>query len=736
MAAVRCLASCGPAAAATAAAAAAAVAHWAPHALAGSMVPGQLPVVLPARGLGAGPGPPAPGAAPGSPATDAACSARRGAQVGAASTRPASAVAGAALAGGGALGWRAGRRRAGRRRWLLAQRAAPESQGQGAGQWGAAAVEDLQHAVARLEAANAQLRQELRRRDEEEEAAAAASGRRALAGGRNDAEAALPLGTFQFPDVDLRWPLEFLQVVAPGACKQRQACGDWLSLFRNAAPYIAAFRGGSAVIHVPSFMLDEPNREGFKGVMEDVAFCSLLGLSCVVVTSVEERLLQRLQQERPDDPGTMKKHSTRFVLDERALEIAKQEAGFARVEVESALSAGFEKRSLSPAGPGNGASRSGAASAGLFPMRGAVSVVSSTNFFTASPMGVRSGVDYGYAGVVRSVNSELLQRRLSDGDIVSLTPLGASPSGELFFVSSEELAATVAQKIRAIKLVYITRGQRLIDVRDGHVLAGIQLHDAQALLAHLEGNGAAGYSAEEQASDWFLDFVRQLRLLCSAVSPKGVRRGHLVDPSPGALLQEFYTTDGSGTVVAQDLYQGLGRALLGDAVAIHQVLAEDAASRGDAEDDEEAVPPLTSVEAGCAAGEFFVWKRDEVVLGCGQLTALQLSGGRHAAELRRLAVAEGQHDTHALALFGYAERAAAVGGAALLAAPAFRDSVRASWLEARGFREPTDAERTSLPGGDSRSLLLKPLGEGAVSEAEEAMAALAEEQRKWGATEA
>lgn len=51
-------------------------------------------------------------------------------------------------------------------------------------------------------------------------------------------------------------------------------------------------------------------------------------------------------------------------------------------------------------------------SAGLFSVRGAVSVLSSTNFFSAAPMGVRLGRDYMYAGVVRSVNVELLKRQL------------------------------------------------------------------------------------------------------------------------------------------------------------------------------------------------------------------------------------------------------------------------------------------------------------------------------------
>mmetsp|Transcript_17750 Transcript_17750/g.44948 ORF Transcript_17750/g.44948 Transcript_17750/m.44948 type:complete len:716 (+) Transcript_17750:32-2179(+) len=612
-------------------------------------------------------------------------------------------------------------------------------------------VQDLERALKRLMADNVQLREELRRQNPQASssclsdvaAKASETGRETKSAASLEAPAD-DWGPFNFPEADLPWPLEFLRVTAPGASDQRDACGDWLSLFRNAAPYIAAFRGGAAVVHVPSFMLDEPERENFKGLMEDVAFCSLLGLQCVVVASIEDRLLRRLQKDERYmerlDGITVGNRLRGLVLDEEALRIAKQEAGLARVEVESALSAGFEKRATSTPSGANGQATS--TSAGIFPVRGAVSVVSSTNFFSASPMGVRDGVDYGYAGIVRSVNTELIARRLSDGDIVSLTPLGASPSGEVFFVSSEELAAVVAKKLRAIKLVYITRGQRLIDVRDEHVMAGIQLHDATDLLHHLnQPEGLARYSPEVCESVWFTDFIRHLGRLCSAVDPKGVRRGHLVDPRPGALLQEFYTTDGSGTVVAQDLYQGLGRATLGDAPAIRELLVEDARSQGLDPEECRSVPALASVEAGCASGEFFVWRRDEVVLGCGQLLVVCGVNDRPVAELRCLAVAAGQHDTHASALLGYAERAAAGGGAAWLAAPASEG--RVAWFQKRGFHKPTEAQRASLPfliiaSSDSDAdptMLLKSLDVGAVSKAEEAIAQFAEDQRMWGGTE-
>lgn len=534
------------------------------------------------------------------------------------------------------------------------------------------------------------------------------------------------LPVFPFPQADLPWQPEYIRVAGPSDMPQRKTQGDWLSLFRNAAPYIAAFRGGSVVVHLPSFLLEPVHREDFKGLMEDVAFCSLLGLRMVIVSSIESRVLRQISNNitsRVAPEPMQRGPQGRFVVDAALLAVAKQEAGFARVEVESALSAGFQKRSFTTPDH-NSADGTGteAVSAGIFPVRGAVSVISSMNLFSAAPIGVVDGVDYRYAGVCRSVNTELLERRLADGDIVSLTPLGASPSGEVFFVSSEHLAAEVARKLNALKLVYITRGQRLIDSRDQAVIAGMQVHNAQDLGRYLLGTGASAYPAAVRESQWFGDFLRQLDLLVSSVCSGGVQRGHLVAPMPGMLLQEFYTTDGSGTVVAQDVYQGLGCATPGDAEGILELLETDAAQhhlasnvRIDAEE----------VATGCARGEFFVWRRDEVVLGCGQLVWADWTG---VAELKQFAIDGGFSGPHAPALLAYAARAAIAGGAYILvmADVGDVDPRRADWLTKRGFRPAT-----RIGDGDAPRLEM-PLGARVAEEAESRIAAFTEEQRMWG----
>merc|ERR1712008_189199 len=242
------------------------------------------------------------------------------------------------------------------------------------------------------------------------------------------------------------------------------------------------------------------------------------------------------------------------------------------------------------------------------------------------------------------------------------------------------------------------------------------------------------------------------RSIVDVVSPTGVRRGHLVDPTPGALLQEFFTTDGSGTVIAQDLYQGLGCAQVADAGRIVKLLEEDA-ERGGLPNE----VSLDFVEGSCARGEFFVWKRDGSVLGCARLVPVwtqaatppkaltrtanegqqvestPLIDSSLFAELHCMAIAEDCFDTHATAFLGYAERVALEGRASALMASPGPDAKRSSWLQIQGFRKPTALELKSLPAAcqTKEGILLLPLDESSVQDVNTYLSEFAEQQRMW-----
>ena len=82
-------------------------------------------------------------------------------------------------------------------------------------------------------------------------------------------------------------------------------------------------------------------------------------------------------------------------------------------------------------------------------MAGARNRVSSGNYLTAKPMGVVDGVDMQLTGEVRRVDTEAIQQRLDDGDIVLISPIGYSPTGEIFNLTVEEVATQVAVRLRS-----------------------------------------------------------------------------------------------------------------------------------------------------------------------------------------------------------------------------------------------------------------------------------------------
>ena len=80
----------------------------------------------------------------------------------------------------------------------------------------------------------------------------------------------------------------------------------------------------------------------------------------------------------------------------------------------------------------------------------------SGNFYAAQPFGIINGIDYKYTGIMRRVEVEKIRRVHESNDIVVLTTLGFSPSGELFNVNSESLAAGVAGALKANKVIYFS----------------------------------------------------------------------------------------------------------------------------------------------------------------------------------------------------------------------------------------------------------------------------------------
>jgi acetylglutamate kinase len=150
--------------------------------------------------------------------------------------------------------------------------------------------------------------------------------------------------------------------------------------------------------------------------------------------------------------------------------------------------------------------------------------------------GERVSVDFGLVGDVCDVRAEVITALLAIPSIPVVSPLALGEDGELLNVNADTVAAEVAVAIGAAKLILLTQAPGILrDVTDpSSVLHWTDLDQ----LAELERTGAlSGGMRPKKAA-----IERALR--------GGVPRVHVVDGRrTGALLEEVFTTEGSGTLV-------------------------------------------------------------------------------------------------------------------------------------------------------------------------------------------
>ena len=103
------------------------------------------------------------------------------------------------------------------------------------------------------------------------------------------------------------------------------------------------------------------------------------------------------------------------------------------------------------------------------------------------PIGVVDGIDYHHTGEVRRIDRKGINRQLDERSIVLLSPLGYSPTGEIFNLACEDVAMRAAIDLGADKLILYGAERGLLDSNDKLVR---ELRPQQ-VPAHLERLGAS-----------------------------------------------------------------------------------------------------------------------------------------------------------------------------------------------------------------------------------------------------
>jgi len=248
---------------------------------------------------------------------------------------------------------------------------------------------------------------------------------------------------------------------------------------------------------------------------------------------VEKRLIR--------DNLTPKYHHGLRITDDVAMEMVKEANGAVRVEIEALLSMGVAHS----------------------PMAGADIRVASGNFVTAKPIGVIDGMDLQHTGEVRKIDHIGIQKRLDDDEMVLLSPMGYSPTGEAFNLTLEDVAVNAAIALDAEKLIFLMDEVGVRNLR-GELLREITVSKASNLLLQAQQSEAPKYFDEDVAL-----YLQSAVKACA----QGVARTHLISRYvDGAILQELFTVSGVGTMVTEQGLESMRQATVEDVGSILKLI--------------------------------------------------------------------------------------------------------------------------------------------------------------------
>jgi amino-acid N-acetyltransferase len=358
---------------------------------------------------------------------------------------------------------------------------------------------------------------------------------------------------------------------------------SFVSWFRDSSPYIHAHRNKTFVI---SFGGEALLANDFEHHVHDFALLSSLGIRLVLVHGIRPQIDQRLT--KLNIPPLF--HNNLRITDDLALQCVKEAAGLVRVEIEALLSMGLANS----------------------PMAGCSLKVASGNFVTAKPIGVINGVDYCHTGEVRRIDSTAIHQQLDQNNVVLISPIGYSPSGEIFNLSAEQVATAISIALKAEKLILLTE-KSCCYPENNEQIRQMTTNEADIFLQQYQG----------------LNDVISLPLKASIQACRsGIERVHLINRSiDGALLLELFSRDGIGTLISSTPFEELRPATLNDIGGILELIKP--------LEQQGILARRSREKIEMEISDYIIIERDGLIIGC---TALHLNLDHHYGAIACLAI--------------------------------------------------------------------------------------------------
>ena len=238
----------------------------------------------------------------------------------------------------------------------------------------------------------------------------------------------------------------------------------------------------------------------------------------------------------------------------------------------------------------------------------------STNAIIAHPMGIIGGVDHLFTGKVERVDTEMLLTLLNQGIIPVVPPLGFDGEGKTYRVNSDHLAVSIAEALKATKVIFITTYDGLI--YRGQLIRQMLASDLEKVLA----------DKKNELAPEMLSKATHAAIACKA----GIQRVHIINGRVDeGLLAEVFSNEGIGTLIYANEYQQIRRAMRKDIRSIQQL------TKQGVETDELVKRTRAMIEK--QLGDYYIFEIDKHPVACvalhvypeqkkGELACLYVSG--------------------------------------------------------------------------------------------------------------
>ncbi len=288
-----------------------------------------------------------------------------------------------------------------------------------------------------------------------------------------------------------------------------------LDLLREALPYIQRFKGKTFVIKLSGKVTDEA--ENLASLAEELALLHQVGIRICVVHGGGKQLNELAVQLGIEQTII----NGRRVTDDATLDMAKMIfAGKVNTDILAALR------------------QRGVAAVGLSGVDGNIvhAVRRPVREVLNQATGEREQVDYGHVGDVLEIDDRLVRVLLDHDYLPVISSLGADADGAVFNINADTIAAEIAVRLEAEKLIMLSDVDGIY-LRPGEQATKLSRLTADEVLALVRDGVATG------------GMIPKLQNIAELLR-RGVRSAHIIKGSlRNALLSEVFTDEGTGTMI-------------------------------------------------------------------------------------------------------------------------------------------------------------------------------------------